>query len=326
MSLIITNNLKKMKIIFFSFLIILTTSYNIHAQKNNSAETIIKRSTYLEGDVVKMPLAIILDWPFVEGEINGLKGRWMFDTGNSEALSLHSKKVPGIESKITGSGFVGSGQKFEVREYVHIDQIKVGNNIYNSLKKVGGNNYDFLEQITPDVLGQVGFSFFKGYDMKMDYLRSELTFYKQKEGVENWKDIKKHKNYITSLPYFTRKLDNHPMIKLQYQGIDLLLSFDSGGGKGSFTLEDSHFAKLKNEGIIEDFYDEPSTLYIWHNIKIDERLTINLYGIDKEEYSPAHKPLQITEKNTLSLDHDFLSNYQTIWDTKNKVIHVLEKK
>mgnify|MGYP000287397080 CR=1 FL=1 len=289
----------------------------------DNEKTIIKGSVHLEGDVVTIPLAIIRDWPFIDGEINGVKGRWQFDTGNASAIDLHSKKVVGAIADTIGSGFVGSGQTFEVLEYPLIDKIKVGDIIFDSVPHVKAKNMYYLEDITTTVIGQVGFNFFKGYDMKIDYLRSELTFYKQKKDVENWKDIK---NYITSLPYFTRRLDNHPMIKIQHKGIDFLVTFDSGGGKGSVIMEDSHFEKLKNEGDIEDFYDEPSPLYNWYNIKIDERLTINLYGLHKRDYSPAHKPLQITEKNTFTLDHSFLSQYITIWDTKNKVIHVLEKK
>lgn len=315
-----------MKNIKFLFFLVFTISFSSYAQETNDAKTNIKKSIYLTGDVVKIPLVIIHDWPFIDGEINGVKGRWMFDTGNNGDFSLHTKKVIGVKSKTVGSGFVASGQKFEILEYPLIDNIKVGDHSFTSLKKVKGNNYDFLEQITSEVIGQVGFKFFDGYDVKMDYLRSELTFYKQKEGIENWKDIKNHKNYITSLPYFTRRLDNVPMIKIQYKGIEFLLAFDTGGGKGDFTIEDLNFEKLKNGGDVENFYEEPGTLYNWYNIKIDDHLTVNLYGLDREFNSPAHKPLQITEKNTLSLDHSFLSQYITIWDTKNKVIHVLEKK
>ena len=94
----------------------------------------------------------------------------------------------------------------------------------------------------------------------------------------------------------------------------------------TFTVDNSNFEKLKNEGAIEDFYDEPGTLNNWYNIKIDERLTVNLYGLEKEVDSASHEVLQITEKNTITLAHSFLSQYITIWDTKNKVIHVLEKK
>jgi len=307
-----------MKLLKFLFFIFISTSFNIYSQEN--------KRIYLEGDVVKIPVDLINDWPFINGEINGVKGRWMFDTGNSKAFSIHSKKVVGVESKVVGSGFVPSGQKYEVLEYPLIDQVKVGTNEHKALKNIKGNNFDFLEQISPSVIGQIGFDYFRGYDMKIDYLRNELTFYKQKENFENWKDIKNHKNYITSLPYFTRKLDNHPMIKIKHKGIDLLITFDTAGGKGSFTLEDSYFEKLKKEGDIENFYDEQGSMYNWSNIKIDERLTVNLYGMEKEDFSPAHKPLEITEKNTFTLDHSFLSEYITIWDTKNKVIHVLEKK
>ena len=312
---VITRNMRLIKILLF---IVISTSCTIYAQEN--------KRIYLEGDIVKIPVDLINDWPFIDGEINGVKGRWMFDTGNSKAFSVHSKKVIGVESKVVGSGFVASGQKYEVLEYPLIEQVKVGTNEYKALTNIKGNNFDFLEQISHTVIGQIGFDFFRGYDMKIDYLRNELTFYKQKQNTENWKDIKKHKNYITSLPYFTRKLDNHPMIKIKNKGTDLLVTFDTAGGKGTFIIEDSYFEKLKKEGDIENFNEEPGSLYNWSNIKIDDHLTVNLYGMEKEDSSPAHKPLEITEKNTLTLDHAFLSEYITLWDTKNKVIHVLEKK
>ncbi|RZJ73044.1 hypothetical protein [Flavobacterium sp.] len=284
----------------------------------------IKTATYLEGDVVKIPLTIVHDWPFIDGEINGVKGKWMFDTGNDQAFSLHSKKVTGVASEKAGTGFVASGQTFEVLNYPLVEQLKVGKNVYRSVKKVRGNNYDFLEAITADVIGQIGFGFFDGYDFKIDYLRKELTCYKQKDGVENWTALKKDKRYITSLPYFTRRLDNHPMLKVQHQGIDFLVTFDTGGGKGSFTIEDANFEKLK--GDFEAFVEDSDTLYKWRNIKIDERLTVNLFGMDREFSNPSHKPLQITEKNVIDFDHSFFMQYIAIWDTKNKVIHVLENK
>tara|TARA_B110000208_G_scaffold141041_1_gene170191 strand:- start:109 stop:1074 length:966 start_codon:yes stop_codon:yes gene_type:complete len=314
-----------------TFLVLFITFISCVQKTNNnktkvSEDLINNEGVHLEGDRIRIPITIIEDWPFIDGEINGVKGRWMFDTGNGKDISLHTRKLQGVDSKVIGSGFVGSGQTFEVLEYPLIDEMKIGDILYDSVKGVQGNDYVFLEPITSTVLGQIGFDFFKGYDIKIDYLRSELTFYKQKQDIENWKDIKNHKNYITSLPYFTRRLENHPMIKVQHQGIEFLVTFDTGGGKGSIIMEDSHFEKFKKSGDIEDFYDEPSPLYSWYNIKIDERLTVDLYGMHKEDYSPAHEPLEITEKNTFTLDHSFLSQYITVWDTKNKVIHVLEKK
>jgi hypothetical protein len=110
---VITRNMKLIKILLF---IVINTSSTIYAQEN--------KRIYLEGDMVKIPVDLINDWPFINGEINGVKGCWMFDTGNSKAFSVHSKKVIGVESKVLGSGFVASGQKYEVLEYPLIEQVQ----------------------------------------------------------------------------------------------------------------------------------------------------------------------------------------------------------
>lgn len=287
---------------------------------------IIKGSIHLEGDIVKVPFITIGEWPFIDGEINGIKGRWMFDTGNARSISLHSKKVVGAIADTIGSGFVGSGQSFKTLEYPLIDEIKVGGLVFESVPHIDANDMNYLEPITTNVIGQVGFDFFKGYDMKMDYLRGELTFYKQKK-EESWKGVKNTKNYITTLKYFTRKLYNIPMIKINHKGIEFLASFDTGGGKGQFELGESNFKKLKKDGDIEDFYDEPSPLYNFYNIKLNEDLkNLNLYGLYKQELNPAREPLGITEENYLALDYYFFSRYITVWDTKNKEIHIFENK
>ncbi len=286
----------------------------------------IKGSIHLEGDVVKIPFITIGEWPFIDGEVNGVKGRWMFDTGNANAVSLHSKKVVGAIADTVGSGFVGSGQTFKSLNYPLIEKVKVGDITFDSIPRVNANDMYYLENITTTVIGQIGFNFFKGYDMEMDYLRRELTFYKQKE-EGNWKDVKNQKNYITTLHYFTKKLENHPMIKINHKGIDFLVTFDTGGGKGQFKIEDLNFEKLKTKGDIEDFYDVPSPLFNFYNIKLNDDLEgVNLYGLHKPKFHPSHEPLGINEKNVFGLDHYFLSRYITIWDTKNKEIHIFENK
>ena len=52
---------------------------------------------------------------------------------------------------------------------------------------------------------------------------------------------------------------------------------------------------------------------------------MDLSGLVKLEDSPAHKPLGITEENTMAFAYSFLSQFISMWDTKNKVIYLLEK-
>jgi hypothetical protein len=51
-------------------------------------------------------------------------------------------------------------KKYEVLEYALIEQVKVGTNEYKALTNIKGNNFDFLEQISTTVIGQIGFVFF----------------------------------------------------------------------------------------------------------------------------------------------------------------------
>lgn len=88
------------KIIKFLSLVVVFISISNYAQ--NTSKT--SKTIYLTGDVVKFQISLIEDWPFIDGEINGVRGKWMFDTGNNEPFSLHSKKVVGVKSEKVGLG------------------------------------------------------------------------------------------------------------------------------------------------------------------------------------------------------------------------------
>lgn len=279
----------------------------------------------LEGDIVSIPFRLIGEWIFIDGEVNGIKGRFMFDTGSKNAITLNSNKIKGIEPEEMGKGFVGSGQTFKSLQYSKIDSIKIDELNYYSLKNIQANNMDYLNNISTDIVGMVGFDFFKGYNLKIDYLRNLLTFFKHKSN-DKGDNIKKEKYYITTLPYFIRKLENHPMITVTQNGIKYLAFFDTGGGRGMLSLDETSFKDLKSKGKIIDFYEQPSPLYSLFDVKINKSLTVNLFGLNKSEINPAFEPLGITEKNVIGLAYSFLSNYTTLWDTQNKRIHIFEKK
>lgn len=279
----------------------------------------------LDGEIVSVPFELVNEWIFINGEVNGIKGRLMFDTGSMNAITLNSAKITNIEPEVLGDGFVGSGQSFKTLQYPKIDNIKIDELDYTSVLKVNANNMDYLKNIATDVIGMVGFDFFKGYNVKIDYLRRMLTFYKHKEN-DKGESIKKEKYYITTLPYFIRKLENHPMITVTQNGIKYLAFFDTSGGRGMLSLDETSFKDLKSKGKIIDFYEQPSPLYSLFDVKIDKSLTVNLFGLNKSEINPAFEPLGITEKNVIGLAYSFLSNYTTLWDTQNKRIHIFEKK
>ncbi len=299
---------------------LLLASLFLAANASAQSTTIV----HLDGEKVVIPFTLIKEWIFIDGEINGTAGRWMFDTGAAKSVSMNSLKVDQDDGKVIRTGFVGSGQTFEVLEYPVVNQIKVGDHLFENVESVTGNSMDFMYGITTEILGLVGFDFFEGYDFKIDYTRRQLTFYKQSEN-SNWEHLRKEEQYVDSIEYFTRNLENIPMFEFQNNGIKYLGAFDTGGGRGSFEITDENFDKLQSNGTIEDFYETPSPLFSFVNFEITENLSLDLSGLVKLENSPAHKPLGSTEKNTMAFAYSFLSQFITLWDTKNKVIYLLEK-
>lgn len=52
-------------------------------------------------DIVVFPITLINAFPFISGEVNGIKGKFMFDTGNQNALDINDNMVelPGKKQK-----------------------------------------------------------------------------------------------------------------------------------------------------------------------------------------------------------------------------------
>jgi hypothetical protein len=145
----------------------------------------------LTGDVISFPITIVNAFPFISGEINRVKGKLMFDTGNQNALDVNNNIVPLSSQKEKGEGYVGSGQKF--KDYINdnIENVQLVNGLhFKNLKNIHSANYDFLQNnITPDCIGYIGHNFFKGYFFKLDYTKRKLTFYKNTPERESSKDF-----------------------------------------------------------------------------------------------------------------------------------------
>jgi hypothetical protein len=80
-----------------------------------------------------------------------------------------------------------------------------------------------LEGITPDFLGWVGYYFWEGYALKLDYRRSRVTLYKGPP--ELYLSAEK---VIAELPFEIRKLPNHPVMHIRIGGLDIIAAFDTG--------------------------------------------------------------------------------------------------
>jgi hypothetical protein len=297
----------------------------------NIEKAIAQNQFQLTGDVISFPITIVNAFPFIAGEINGVKGKFMFDTGHQGALDINNNIVPLLSQKEKGSGFVASGQKFKNYTNDSIEEVRLVNGLhFQNLKQIPSANYDFLQSnITPDCIGYIGYNFFKGYIFKLDYNKRKLSFYKNTPERATSKDFLNDEKVVAIIDFETRNRPNIPMIKVKVDDVEILGLFDTGGSYGLLDFSDKDAEKLfkkkylKNYG--KDGYDED--LFVLDNVAVNSQLTTSFIGIHTIEESKSNqfkKATGVLEDNILILAYRFFAKFKTVWDYDHKKIYVLE--
>ncbi|CAN1573003.1 hypothetical protein MCETHM1_03399 [Flavobacteriaceae bacterium] len=297
----------------------------------NIEKSIVSNQFQLAGDSITFPLTIVNAFPFISGEINGVKGKFLFDTGHQGALDVNNNVVPLLSQKEKGNGFVASGQKFKNYTNESIEEVRLANGLhFQNLKQIPSANYDFLQNnITPDCIGYIGYNFFKGYIFKLDYTKRKLSFYKSTPERESSKDFLKNEKIVAIIDFETRNRPNIPMIKAKVDDVEILGLFDTGGSYGLLDFSDKEAEKLLKKKYLKDYgkdgYDED--LFVLNNVAVNNQLTTDFTGIhtiDKSKSIQFKKATGVIEDNILILAYRFLAKYKTVWDYEHKKIYVLE--
>jgi hypothetical protein len=303
----------------------------LRAAAQNPSKQELQHGPELQGDSVIFPLTLVDAFPFISVEVNGVKGKFMFDTGNKCFIEINDNIVNLPGKRAVKKGQVGSGQSFISNINDTIAEVKFKNGLtYHNLLNITSANLDFLQNhITPDCIGYIGHDFFKGYLFKLDYVKRKLTFYKITEDRKLSKDFLKGEKVLAVLNFETRRLPNHPMVRVKIGDVDLLGSFDTGQ-YGLIQLEDKAAKVLKQKRLLIDArkngYDD-STVNV-NNIIINGSFNLSVKGIapySLEQTDPFRKGMQITEANYICFGYRFFEQYKTVWDYDEKKIYVLEK-
>jgi len=291
---------------------------------------VFEKTPELRGDIVVFPIVLINVYPFFSGTVNGVTGKFMFDTGFGTSITINDNFVKLADKKVKGTGVVSSGQSFQTSINDTIREVKFSNGItYRNLEKINSGNYDFIQQhITPDFLGFLGHKFFKDYLFKIDYLHRKVTFYRNLPERSISRDFLANEKVLAVINFEIGKFENHPIVKLKIDGIDVLGEFDSGQN-GLLQLDVPSSKRLKSRGVVFQSGTDSSgdTLLTVKNIIMDGKFETTLKGIESatlEGTKVMRKELEITAPNLMTIGYRFLSQYKTIWDYDKKKIYILE--
>lgn len=272
----------------------------------------------LSGDRVVLPIVMVREFPFIEGSVAGVAGKFMLDTGHRKALAINDRRVPVVDPVAVGKGSFGSGQTFDVRLVPVMKDIRVGQLRYESVTQVQSQDAALLETITPDFIGWLGHDFWEGYALELDYRYAQAVFYRG--GPEDYLPGEK---LVVELPYESRKLPNIPVMYGKIAGIDATVAFDSGQN-GMLFIDAETKSRLIGEGALT--WSGEGDKYHLNKLELQGRVFDGLQNIGVSTTPfPAAIPTGLSDKTLLTLGFSFLGKYKTVWDSNKKVIYVLEK-
>ncbi|UAK25538.1 hypothetical protein [Sphingomonas nostoxanthinifaciens] len=159
----------------------------------------------------------------IESRIAGVKGKLMLDTGIDQALAVNDHRVPLPPGQPIGTGHFGSGQSFPMRLSTSVPDVQVAHLQFPKVTHVQTKDATQLEHITPDFVGWLGYYFWQGYAMKVDYARSQATFYKGSPEA-----YLAGEKVIGIIPFEVSKLPNHPLVHVRIGGMEARAAFDTG--------------------------------------------------------------------------------------------------
>jgi hypothetical protein len=275
-----------------------------------------------------LPLTVVNDFVFVPTEVNGTKGKMMFDTGTRKALALNDRLLKQLgPGTAKGRGHVGSGQGYTVtiRDCVH--GLKIGDGSAVDVPAVESEDLGFIEKdITPDFLGFLGYEAYPGYAFELDYVRRRLTLAKGRKGSRS--SLVDGEKVLATLPFTTRRRPDDPFIAVKIGGHSFIGAFDTGQS-GLLEMNDAMRDSMIKEGSLLPLPgkdEDGNAVYCVKDMKLAPGVHVSLPAMTIHQTgSLADKGTGITEPAAIFLGYQLLSQFKTVWDWPNQTIYLLQR-
>ena len=280
-------------------------------------------SFHIAGEQVVLPFVLVDEYPFIEAEVNGAHGKLMFDTGANGALALNSRTVPLPPGEVIGTGMFGSGQTYTKVRHARVGPIRIGPLTFDTATDVQSQDAAQLERITPDFIGWIGYRFFDGYAVKLDYDALQATFYKDGRGAAD--RYLEGETVAAVIPFETRLLPNIPIVPARLGLAPVEVAFDTGQYGTIFVTPDIQ-AALESEGRLRPV-DVPGETRadLTQLVFGDDDATLDLRVDLADAPFPAAGPIGLQAPTVITLGYTVLSRYKTVWDYAAKTLYLLER-
>ena len=295
---------------------------------SHNPDAAVNEKVHLQGESLTLPLVLIKGYPFLEGEINGTKGKLLFDIGEDASFALDSHRIQPPDGKEIGKGFFGSGQTFSVYRFPVVDHLELaGGPEYTAIPNVRGNPGIPLEQhITPDFIGWIGLHWFNGYVLKLDYAHPSVSFYKNESSADRngpgMQAALKGEKVVQVIHFNSADHPNVSTVPVLLGTHPFIATLDTGSHNALWLTPELR-NQMKADGVL---HAEPHGSFQIASVSIDgHRINLNSHiELNSGKASIAGKLGNPTDP-IMTLGYEFLSQFRTVWDYEHQTLTLLEK-
>lgn len=207
-------------------------------------------------DLTVWPLQVAHGYPLVRGEVGGVKGVFMLDTGTPFGLLLNRARVKLPDATFVSSGAAGSGQKIDVFRSAAMPAIHLHGQSWPQVRQVFSADLDFIEQGTGmgPYLGFIGANFFKDTALTLDYARRVAVVQRlhPETGVPRVAlPADRTGSTVVATVRYRAERANFPVFDASLGGVPVRVMLDSGNPGA--TIDHQWLAELQRVGAAETF-------------------------------------------------------------------------
>ncbi|HWS28153.1 MAG TPA: hypothetical protein VN259_16450 [Xanthomonadales bacterium] len=273
-----------------------------------------------------LPFHLVNGHIFIDGAVDGRRGKFMFDTGTEFAFFLNNHFLPLRKQALVARGHAGSGQEMVLyRQRKPLAGVEIGKALrFDKLEGFLHTDWSFLEEAygIPAFLGSIGHGLNRNYAFVIDYDLQTIEFHPfDANGTAPTLAVDPER-VVARLAFTTTGVDGKmPELAMRLGGYPVTAFFDTGN-PGSLELTRSTQAALQHKGLLQ----LTDMDHVYGSYQAFRRADVS--GLRHAETALVDlRNLSFTEAKAdrIGLGYQFLKHYISVWDYQGRTLTLLRR-
>lgn len=272
---------------------------------------------------ITLPFHLIDGLLLIDGKVNNIPGKFMFDTGTEFPFLLNNHLLPLGKETLLGQGAAASGQEIVLYSQPEpIESLELADQIrFENLRSLPHTDFGFIEQgLVEHFLGMMGHGFNRNYLFVINYDTQTLDLYSLAQDEATLATYLDPDRILTTIHFVPTGVEGKIPEATFLIGDEPITAFFDTGNRGQLkltaalktTLERAGYLKIEPSDSLYGTH-EPYTRCSLKGLRYGNQTLAELHNLD----------LKIGQENRLGMGYQFFKHYVTAWNYNTQTITLL---